>query len=332
MADAAAAHSAVAICVRTFNRPEFLRRTIAGVLAQTYDNWILSIFNNGGDPAAVDAVVGEFGDRLTGRVVVTHSSERIEISLAATRSAAAVNSDFVVVHDDDDDWEPEFLARTTSLLSQLDDEFVAVATKARWIEERPGKDGHWEVVATNDTAYDFLSAVTLEISVVRCPVPPICLLIRRSAWEAVGGYDFELGFSSDWITLLRLLTVGRIELIPELLAHYYLHAEMTGAKRNISFTEGAHEHSDLVMRDALLRDPVREGRVDLAPLINAVSAVDRENSEMLGRALESAQQIRVDVDHIRHRLAHLEDRIDRLDPTRKRFWREQWDRVRGRNG
>lgn len=332
MADAAPAKAAVAICVRTYERSEFLRRTIAGVLAQTFEDWTISIFNNGGDPQRVDDVVAEFGTALDGKMVVTHWPQRIEISEAATRSAAATASDYVVVHDDDDDWEPTFLERTTGLLSQLGDEVVAVATQALWIEERKEPSGDWTVIGTNDTAYEFLAAITLETAVVRCPVPPICLLIRRSAWDAVGGYEFELGHSSDWFTILRLLAIGRIELIPELLARYYLHAAENGAARNISLAEGAHDHSDLVMRDVLSRRQLVHDEVDLGRVIGSISAVDRENHAMLEQALEHLWTIRVDADHVRHRLAHLEDRVDRLDPAGRRFWRDLRRRIFRRNG
>lgn len=328
----ASPRATVAICVRTYERPEFLRRTIKGVLAQTFDDWTISIFNNGGDRQRVDDVVAEFGAALDGRLVVTHWPERIEISEAATRSAAATDSEYVVVHDDDDDWDPTFLERTTGLLAELGDEVVAVATKALWIEERDDQNGDWTVVGTNDSAYDFLPAITLEAAVVRCPVPPICLLIRRSAWETVGGYEFELGYSSDWFTILRLLAIGRIELIPELLAHYYLHAAENGAERNISLVDGAHDHSDLVMRDTLSRRRSAHEEVDLGRVIGSVSAVDRENHAMLEQALEHVWTIRVDADHVRHRIAHLEDRVDRLDPTGRRFWRDLRRRIFGRNG
>ena len=46
---------AISIITRTKNRALLLERTIMSVLAQTHEDWIHVIVNDGGDPVAVDA-------------------------------------------------------------------------------------------------------------------------------------------------------------------------------------------------------------------------------------------------------------------------------------
>ena len=325
-------HGKVAICVRTYERPEFLRRTIAGVIAQTYENWVLSIFNNGGDAARLDAVVDEFAEQLRGRFNVIHSEKRVDIARAASESAAAVESDFVVVHDDDDDWEPGFLATTTARLAVLDERYVGVSTRAIWVVEQQTEDGGWEIAELNEAVYENLNVITIESAIEQCPVPPICLLIRRSAWDAIGGYSLEVGFSSDWHAMLKLLALGEIDVVPLPLARYHWRANHSGTQANLSREAGGHPYSDQLMRERLLRDPFPQAELDLTPLIASISNLDRETHALMTEAIDHLRTIRIDADATRHRLAHLEDRVDQLDPTRRRFWRTLWLRLRRRVG
>lgn len=324
-----AGQDTVVIAVRTFNRPEALRRTIAGVLAQTHQDWILSIFNNGGERGPVEAVVAEFADQLEGRLQLNGSDGPLHVSEAVRHAAAAAEGEFVAVHDDDDDWEPEFLAKTVAALKSRPGD-VAVATRATVVTETRGADGVWVESSRDEDAYSWLTAITLESAVLRCPVPPICLLVRRDAWDAVGGHTLEDGYAGDWHTLLLLLARGPIAVLRENLAFYYRRDDAGGEAMNLS-RNGGRLYSDAVMRENLLRSASRDGELNVAAAVGSISALDRENHKNMVALLDHLWTIRTDVAHIRERLAHLEDRVDRLDPTGRRFWAEQTGRLK-RNG
>jgi glycosyltransferase involved in cell wall biosynthesis len=324
-----AGQNRVVICVRAHDRPFALRRAIAGVVAQTHQNWVLSIFNNCGDPELIESVVEEFAEAIGDRVVLTHSP-RLHVSAALRGATEVAGGEFLAVHDDDDDWAPHFLEKTVAALIARPDD-VAVASRATVVSEVRHPDADWVELARDPNAYDWLKSITLENAVMRCPVPPICVLVRRNAWDAAGAHSLDHGYAGDWHALLRLLGIGPISVLEENLAFYFLGETESGVALNLSHS-GDVKYSDAMMREDLLRTAPVEGAVNLAQIVASISVIDRENHASLVEALEHLRTIRADVDHIRLRLAHLEDRVDRLDPTGRRFWNEQRGRFTKRNG
>lgn len=325
-----AGQDTVVICVRTYDRPEALRRTIAGVVAQTHQNWILSIFNNGGDLAQVEAIAAEFEQQLGDRLVLTSETAQIHVSDAVRRATAAAQGEYIAVHDDDDDWAPEFLERTVAALKSRPGD-VAVATRATVVHEVLGQDGVWAESSRDPDAYSWLTAITLETAVLRCPVPPICMLVRRDAWDAVGAHSLDDGYAGDWHALLLLLTKGPISVLRENLAYYYRRDTAASGALNLS-RSGDVRYSDAKMREELLRRGSDPDDLKIAQSVLSISALDRENHAMLVELLDHLRVVRVDVDHSRHRLAFLEDRVERLDPTGRQFWGRLVGRMRHPRG
>ncbi|HYZ64910.1 MAG TPA: glycosyltransferase, partial [Acetobacteraceae bacterium] len=106
----------VAIVTRTRDRTLLLRRCIETVLAQTYADWVHVIVNDGGDTAAIDALVSPYRDRYADRLLVLHNPHPVGMEAAANIGVRATSSDLVVVLDDDDTWAPAFLERMVAAL------------------------------------------------------------------------------------------------------------------------------------------------------------------------------------------------------------------------
>ena len=102
------------IIIRTKNRPRFLARALDDVLAQEFSDWHLYVVQDGGDPAPAQTLLDErdFGDKAT--LVVLPEPQGIPA--AANRGIEAGTGEFIAIHDDDDTWHPEFLARTVEHL------------------------------------------------------------------------------------------------------------------------------------------------------------------------------------------------------------------------
>ncbi len=99
----------VGIVTRTKNRPVLLKRAIESVLFQTYPTWTMVIVNDGGDPAPIDALVDHYAARADGRIRVIHNPRSLGMEGASAVGLAALESELLTVHDDDDSWSPEFL-------------------------------------------------------------------------------------------------------------------------------------------------------------------------------------------------------------------------------
>ncbi len=162
--------------------------------------------------------------------------------------AAADGSEFVVLHDDDDLWDPRFLERTVAWLdAHPEDVGVAVATAIAY-EQRI--DGAW-VETSRVPFWEGMTRVSLTDMLDRNRVVPISLLYRRRVHDEVGGYDERLGTVEDWEFLLRVLGRHSVGFIPgEPLAIWTQRPSATGVASNSMFAlEDRHAEDDALVRD-----------------------------------------------------------------------------------
>lgn len=250
----------VGIVVRTVDRPEFLARALQDIAAQEYTDLRVVVVNDDGDRATVDALVA--GSSLAERTEVLNSRAPHGRCAAANTGVIALDTDFVVIHDDDDLWDRSFLARTVAWLdAHPDDMGVGVATAIVY-EERQGD--RW-VESSRVPFWQGLDALRfIDLLEVNRAVP-ISLLYRRVVHDEVGHYDETLEAVEDWEFYLRVLsrhTLGFIGGSP--LAFWTQRPGATGADANSMFElEHLHERDDLAVRDRELRRWVGENGLGL---------------------------------------------------------------------
>ena len=104
----------VSIVTRTKNRPALLGRAIDSALAQTLKSWEMIIVNDGGESAPVDALVKKAAKQAAGRIRVVHNKKSLGMEAASNCALKVARGEFVVIHDDDDSWQPAFLAISRS--------------------------------------------------------------------------------------------------------------------------------------------------------------------------------------------------------------------------
>ena len=251
----------VNIVMRTKDRPGLLTRAIDDVLAQSYEDWTLTLVNDGGDSARVDSVVSSRADILGDRVEVIHNAHSRGMEAASNQAVRRGQAEFVAIHDDDDTWAPSFLAATVAHLQSHPQSAVAVRTEIVW--ERISND-HVEEIS-REVFLPQLSSVTLFDLLRFNTCVPISLLIRRSALDAVGLFDESLPVTGDWECNLRLAAHGGIGFIDGVpLAYWHQRPASTGPLGNsVVDSAGLHRIMDRQVRDRALRGYVGEAGLGL---------------------------------------------------------------------
>lgn len=321
--------ASVAVGVRTFDRPVMLRRAIQDVLAQTYPNWELRIVNNGGDPAPVNAVVAEFESQLEGRYALKHEPEPVAIATACNACFEGSNSDYFLVHDDDDTLDPTFLERTVTELEALDPVYGAIATRCDHVDEVIEDDGSITEVGRAPHNPNML-AISFESVLVANPCPPICLLVKREAFNAVDGYEASQDHASDWMFLLRLLTKYRVAVIPEVLAHYHHRSGVSNAYANAVSNEAQIARGDAQLRDHFVGRALRAGELSEADVALSVSEADREIHIAVRELIGRVNDLQLLVGDIDNRLKHVHGFATKHDVTLRRIDKLLAPFVRGR--
>ncbi|MGB1582664.1 MAG: glycosyltransferase family 2 protein [Solirubrobacterales bacterium] len=306
--------AAVTIGIRTFERPLLLERAIQSVIDQSFADWKIVLLNNGGDPAVVNGVVDKHRDRLDGRIEVIHERASRSIGAAANATIARPLGEHYILLDDDDAWEPQFLQRCVDRLRAEQNEVVAVATQFIRASERVHEDGSIEELSRRVSNPTF-ERTSFQNALMGCPAPPTALLIRSSALESVGRYDETLGTGDDWEFLLRLLTHGRIAVIPEPLAIRYERYDGDSRYANLSARQQTVRDDNASIRDRFTERPMRQGELDVAQVALSISEVDRENHARINETLDHVRELRIQFAEIDYRTKHILGLLERYDST-----------------
>lgn len=249
------AHTArVGIVLRTKNRPWFLARALADVVAQEFSDWHVHIVNDGGDPDPVDSCVADLEIDQRERVSVTHNIESLGRSAAANRGVDALDVEFIVLHDDDDLWHPRFLTETVAWLDAHPDDVGVVVRTEIVFEVATDHGGFTE--STREVFWADIDEITyIDLLEVNRWVP-ISYLYRRSLHARVGLYDESVHAAEDWDFGLRTLIrhrVGFLDGVP--LAFWMQRRDVLGELGNSMFTlADDHERYDKRIRDNALRE------------------------------------------------------------------------------
>lgn len=223
----------IGIVIRTKDRPQFLSRAIGAVLAQSYTDWHVVIVNDGGDKAMFSDVIAPEGVSALpdGQSTILDLDEGVGRAQAFNLGVEALETDFVTCLDDDDTWEPEFLAaliafynETAPKVSQLG----GVAAQVTAILE--------DVVVENDTirieriGEDTLARSfsrgefflhPLAYACYRQDLYPVQWMLKRDAVLSTGGFPVEFDVMEDRAFMNRFLAHWRVALLDRKLAFHH---------------------------------------------------------------------------------------------------------------
>ena len=289
----------VGIVVRAKDRPWFLARALQDIAAQDFTGWKVCIVNDGGDAAAVEGVLADIPDEVRERVVVSHNTCSRGRSAAANQGIRELDSEHLVLHDDDDLWHPRFLSETVAWLNSHPDDIGVVVRTEIVLEE--ARDGGF-VETGRETFWADIDEIRLSDLVEINRWVPISYLYRRVLHDRVGFYDEELHAAEDWDLGLRTLPKYRIGFLDGVPLAFWMHRPgIEGDLGNSMFALASHhERYDVRIRDAALREYVRSHGSGLPLfLVRQLREIVREE---IGRALDARPS---DMDRVRRRLRAL---------------------------
>ncbi|RLQ20784.1 glycosyltransferase [Seongchinamella sediminis] len=203
-----------------YNSAETIRDSIASVQDQTMESWELIIVDDGSRDGTADVVMSE---RYTRTRVFKQNNEGS--ASARNRGLLEAQGQFIAFLDADDAWEPTFLERMHDALASDEG---AVLAYCGW-QNLGLKGGRGKPFIPPD--YEPLDRAETFLGGCRWPIHGA--LVRKTAIDQSGGFDPKLQASVDYDLWLRVVTQGRLVLVPEVLA-YYVHHEGIQITKNRS--------------------------------------------------------------------------------------------------
>lgn len=206
----------LAVIVPCYNYGAYVKETVASVLASTYNNYEIIIVDDGSTDPHTIKILDELNNVNRVRVI---RQDNAGLSAARNAGIKATNAKYILTLDADDLIDPTFIEKGVWLLEKYS-EYAYVYPLVQLFGELTRV---WRTLPFN---YDYLK--------IRNFIPAT-IIIRRSAWERVDGYDESMreGFE-DWEFLIRLGKHGLVGLhMNEILFFYRKHpgSMLEGSKK-----------------------------------------------------------------------------------------------------
>jgi glycosyltransferase involved in cell wall biosynthesis len=263
----------VAIITRTKNRNLFLQRALSSVLKQTFRDFLWVIVNDGGPTDPVNAIA-EQARHSNIDVKLIHRDESTGMEAASNHGIRESESEYIVIHDDDDSWQSGFLEKTVSFLD-CHACYGGVVTWTELIYEKI-KDKRFQ---TNKRKIENrIAAITIADMLAYNLFPPVAFLYRRSAFEKVGPYDEAFPVCGDYEFNLRFIEAFDIGVVPTAEANHHFRPALTERSDPNGNTEIAqrkqHVLSQVRIRNKLFRRDLERRTVGIGVLlqVNAMHA------------------------------------------------------------
>ena len=208
------ASPAISVIIPTHNRAETLGRALDGVLAQTLAPLEVIVV----DDASTDGTAAMIAARGDPRIRLIRHERNRGAGAARNTGVAAAHGELIAFQDSDDDWMPGKLARQAAHLAALGPDHVATfCTKIDYGRARSGESrperlryGPRRVLCVPHPL-DSVTSGDMRARLLRGNViGPQTALIRRTAFEAAGGFDTRLRNNEDWDFFIRLSEQGPI--------------------------------------------------------------------------------------------------------------------------
>jgi glycosyltransferase involved in cell wall biosynthesis len=199
----------VSVIIAAYKHASFIGEAIDSVLASSYRDFEIIVVNDG-SPDETEEVLRPYieSDRI--RYIWQDNQG---VAAARNHGAAEARGEYLAFLDDDDCWPPDKLEWQVAAMDTCDSVMVAGINDS---ERLPlSVDVPSKAPPFVPSTYDFFKRNMIG--------SPGQTLIRRTAFEAVGGFDPEIWGTDDYDLWLRLSQQGQIQKHWKLALHYRYH-------------------------------------------------------------------------------------------------------------
>ena len=184
----------VTVVTPAYNVARYVGETVDSVLRQTFQDFEYLVIDDGSEDNSVDVIKAHVRDDSRFRLV---QGEHRGLSAARNAGIREAKGQYIAFVDGDDRWHPRFLERQVQLIQSLPPDVGAVFCRSRLMLEngtvvfpqwqRAGRYDFDDILVGSNPARNGSS-----------------LLIRKSCFDDVGGFDEDLRYVEDLDMWLRI--------------------------------------------------------------------------------------------------------------------------------
>lgn len=204
----------VSVVIPTYERPSYLRGAVETAVGQTWPNLEVVVVDDGSSEEYAEAMVESFDDRVA---LVRHGENR-GLSAARNTGVEATGGEYVAFLDDDDRWHEEKIGRQVAVLEE--EPTVGLVTCCLAAVDPDGRVLRCERSKPDGDLSDRIYLRNLIGT-------PSRVLVRRDAFDAVGGFDEGLPTKQDWDLYIKLCRDWRVRCLSDVLCLRTVHDSMS---------------------------------------------------------------------------------------------------------
>ncbi len=234
----------VSVLMAVYNGKRYLRQAVENILDQTFSNFEFIIVDDGSTDGTWD-ILTDYADRDQ-RIVLVQNKENLGLTKSLNKGLALAQGEYIARQDADDVAFPERFEKQVALLDKhsevvltscdievIDSEGNSVAKHQRACEP--------ELVAWYLLFYNHLAGHSQ-------------VMFRRKSVEDLGGYCETYRYCQDYELWCRLVKVGDIVILPEVLQQQRLHSksisfEKSSQQTTYALTQSRHNIGELIGKE-----------------------------------------------------------------------------------
>ncbi len=194
----------VSVIIPSYGRPNYLRRAIRSVVNQTYKNIEIIVVDDN-DPLSenrleTEKAVSEFSDTADFHYI--QNERNSERSFSRNNGVKHSSGEYIAFLDNDDEFLPNKIESQVKTIQEFGNDYIICYSGYQRMKNN-------RVMFTSGETRE--GDLLVEVLARDLPVHPGSnLLIRRAAFEQVGGFDETMSYNEDIDLLVRLLKIGKI--------------------------------------------------------------------------------------------------------------------------
>ncbi|MDQ3232907.1 MAG: glycosyltransferase [Pseudobdellovibrionaceae bacterium] len=226
----------VSIIINCFNGAKYLSESIDSVLAQTFKDWELILWDNRSTDESAKIFKSHSDSRFHYHLAVEH----VPLGEARNLAASLASGEWIAFLDCDDMWHPHKLQLQMDRIARGDQNLGLVYGNTGFVHGSNSRSVRYSTTQF----YGFRSLPEGEIFRILCDmnfIPLVSGLIRKSMFIQVGGLSSYLKQCEDYEMFLKIARISKVAAVNEVCCYYRLHdSNLTLSQPELSYLESIH--------------------------------------------------------------------------------------------
>lgn len=215
-------HPKVSVIIATFNRGDMIVESLESVMNQTYTDFEVIVVDDGSTDNTEEALKPYF-DRIT-----YIRQDNAGAAAARNRGGEVAKGEYIAFQDSDDIWLPDKLKKQIAFFERNPQ--YTMATCNGIIFGIPEEAGRLAIAQKRAKRLE-KEGVTLRSTFMKSSIRCVAMILKRSVFEEVGGFDTDMRSSIDLELAFRVLTKYKIGFQNDAMIKIRMHSDNLGKDR-----------------------------------------------------------------------------------------------------